>query len=196
MQFSNRTSAALLSAAKLFQFPIFALNQSSSYSSSAMGRAPVIAVCHGGGPMPVMNDPGHAELIKSMTTKVPSVLGLGTSSAPRAIVLVTAHWTERRPTISNGKKHKLYYDYGGFPPETYRLKYDAPGSPEVAAEVYEALEKAGLQPEMDGERGKCTTISQILSSYIMRKPGWMLMRTNNRLGSRRLRSHATHQPQS
>ncbi|PMD35099.1 Extradiol aromatic ring-opening dioxygenase [Hyaloscypha variabilis F] len=88
-----------------------------------------------------------------MTTKVPSLLGLGTPSAPRAIVLITAHWSERRPTISNGKKHKLYYDYGGFPPETYKLKYDAPGSPEVAAEVYSLLEKAGLQPEMDEERG-------------------------------------------
>jgi aromatic ring-opening dioxygenase catalytic subunit (LigB family) len=59
----------------------------------------------------------------------------------------------------------LYYDYGGFPPETYKLKYDAPGSPEVAAEVYEALEKAGLQPEMDGERGAFTNIPQILPSY-------------------------------
>lgn len=153
MQFSNRTSAALLSAAKLFQLP-FSSNQSFS-SSPAMGRAPVVAVCHGGGPMPVMNDPGHAELIKSMSTKVPSILGLGTPSAPRAIVLITAHWSERRPTISNGKKHKLYYDYGGFPPETYKLKYDAPGSPEVAAEVFEALDKAGLKPEMDGERGAC-----------------------------------------
>jgi aromatic ring-opening dioxygenase catalytic subunit (LigB family) len=120
--------------------------------------------------MPVINDPGHAELIKSMSTKLPSVLGLGTSSAPRAIILVTAHWTKRRPTISNGKKHKLYYDYSGFPPETYRLKYDAPGSPEVAAQVYEALEKAGLQPEMDGERGACTNIPQILSSYKIWKP--------------------------
>ncbi|KAF4636388.1 hypothetical protein G7Y89_g1698 [Cudoniella acicularis] len=118
-----------------------------------MTRAPVVSICHGGGPMPVIGDPGHKELIKSMTTTVPKILGLGTTSAPRAIVLVTAHWSERRPTISNGKKHKLYYDYGGFPPETYKLKYDAPGSPEVAGEVYEALEKAGFNPEMDEERG-------------------------------------------
>jgi aromatic ring-opening dioxygenase catalytic subunit (LigB family) len=107
--------------------------------------------------MPVMNDPAHAELIKSLTTKVPSILGLGSPFAPRAIVLVIAHWSERRPTISNSKKHKLYYDYGDFLPETYKLKYDAPSSPEVAAEVYEALEKAGLQPKMDGERGIYTT---------------------------------------
>lgn len=118
-----------------------------------MNRAPVISICHGGGPMPVMNDPAHAELIESLTSRVPSVLGLGTSSAPRAIVLVTAHWSRHNPTISNGKKHKLYYDYGGFPPETYKLKYDTSGSPEVAAEVYKALEKAGLRPEIDRERG-------------------------------------------
>lgn len=153
MLFSNRTSAALLSAAKLFQIPLLASNQTSSFSSLAMSPAPVIAVCHGGGPLPLMNDPGHAALIKSMTTKIPSILGLGTPSAPRAIVLVTAHWSERRPTISNGKKHKLYYDYGGFPPETYKLTYDAPGSPEVATEVFEVLKKAGLNPDMDEERG-------------------------------------------
>jgi len=105
--------------------------------------------------MPVMGDPGHAELIKSMGEKVPRVLGLGTANAPRAIVLVTAHWSETRPTISSAKKHKLYYDYGGFPPETYKLKYDAPGSPEVAKEVYAALEGAGFSPEMDEERGMC-----------------------------------------
>ena len=108
--------------------------------------------------MPVLGDPGHASLIKSMTDKVPKVLGLGTSHAPRAIVLVTAHWSQRRPTVSNASKHKLYYDYGGFPPEAYRLKYDALGSPEVAREVFDALEKAGLEPEVDSERGRCIQI--------------------------------------
>lgn len=103
--------------------------------------------------MPVLGDPGHAALIKSMREKVPNILGLGTADAPRAIVLVTAHWSERRPTISSGKKHKLYYDYGGFPPESYKLKYDAPGSPEVAKEVYSLLDDAGFSPEMDEERG-------------------------------------------
>jgi aromatic ring-opening dioxygenase catalytic subunit (LigB family) len=72
---------------------------------------------------------------------------------PRASVIVTAHWSERNPTISNGKEHKLYYDYGGFPPESYKLKYDAPGSPEIAKEVGEAIAKVGLKPEYDDERG-------------------------------------------
>ena len=152
MQFENRSSIALLSSIFLRPSqPTCSLNQSSSYGT--MPRAPAIAICHGGGPMPALGDPAHAALIKSMSEKVPSVLGLGTAAAPRAIVLVTAHWSERRPTISNAKKHKLYYDYGGFPPEAYKLKYDAPGSPDVAKEVYSQLEGAGFSPEMDQERG-------------------------------------------
>lgn len=118
-----------------------------------MSRAAAISVCHGGGPMPVMGDPGHKSLIKSMSERVPEILKLGTPDAPRAIVLVTAHWSQSRPTISNGKNHKLYYDYSGFPAETYQLKYEASGSPEVANEVYEVLERAGLNPKMDSERG-------------------------------------------
>jgi aromatic ring-opening dioxygenase catalytic subunit (LigB family) len=152
MRFGNHTSAALLSS--LFvrpRLPVCPINQISAYHSMP---AAILAVCHGGGPMPILGDPGHAELVKSMSQKVPKILGLGTPNAPRAIVLVTAHWSERRPTISNASKHKLYYDYGGFPPESYKIKYDAPGSPEVAGEVFDALKKAGLEPDVDSERGR------------------------------------------
>jgi aromatic ring-opening dioxygenase catalytic subunit (LigB family) len=103
--------------------------------------------------MPVLGDPGHASIIASLKNRVPEILRLGTPEAPRAIIVVTAHWLEGVPTVSNGKKHKLYYDYGGFPPESYKLKYDAPGSPEVAKEVHDALKEAGLKPDNDEERG-------------------------------------------
>ena len=46
-----------------------------------------------------------------------------------------------------------YKDYYGFPPETYNLKYDAPGEPEVAKEVYEVFSAAALKPKMDDTRG-------------------------------------------
>lgn len=152
MRFGNRTSAALLSS--LFvrpKLPVCSINHHSAYHHMP---GTVIAVCHGGGPMPVLRDPGHTALVKSMTEKVPKILNLGTPDAPRAIVLVTAHWSQTRPTISNASKHQLYYDYGGFPPESYKLKYDAPGSPEVATEVFDALQKAGMNPQMDSERGR------------------------------------------
>jgi aromatic ring-opening dioxygenase catalytic subunit (LigB family) len=103
--------------------------------------------------MPVLGDPSHNKIVSSLKNRVPEILRLDTKNRPRAIVLVTAHWSETHPTISSGEKHELYYDYGGFPPEAYRLKYDAPGSPEVAKEVENAMKEVGLAPEMDDYRG-------------------------------------------
>ncbi|KAF2673659.1 Extradiol aromatic ring-opening dioxygenase [Microthyrium microscopicum] len=118
-----------------------------------MTRGAVISLSHGGGPMPVLGDPGHAEIVKSLKNKVPKLLRLGTPEAPRAIVLVTAHWSETKPTISNGEKHNLLYDYGGFPPEAYKLQYPAPGEPAVAKEVFDLFKSQGLGPRMDSTRG-------------------------------------------
>jgi aromatic ring-opening dioxygenase catalytic subunit (LigB family) len=118
-----------------------------------MPRAPVISLSHGGGPLPVLGDPRHAAITASLLTRVPKLLRLGTPDAPRAIVVVTAHWSADRPTISNAERHPLLFDYYNFPAEAYRLKYDAPGSPDVAGEVFSAFEKAGLKPLMDSGRG-------------------------------------------
>jgi aromatic ring-opening dioxygenase catalytic subunit (LigB family) len=126
---------------------------SNYYSSSNMTKGAVISFAHGGGPMPVLDDPTHKDIVYSLNNRVPKILRLGTPEAPRAIIIVTAHWSERVPTISNAEKHSLYYDYGGFPPEAYKLKYDAPGSPAVAKEVFDVLQAAGLKPDNDGERG-------------------------------------------
>ena len=121
----------------------------------------------GGGPLPLLNDPGHKDLNKSMTTKIPRILGLGTETAPKAIVLVTAHWTTDVPTVSSGKAPKLLYDFSGFPPESYNVKYDAPGSPEIAKLVADTLTEAGLRPELDEERGMFyLTVLKIKSSGI------------------------------
>lgn len=127
-----------------------------SFSTNMTRLAPVISLSHGGGPMPLLNDPSHAEITNSLKTRVPTILKLGTQDAPRAIVVVTAHWSTDKVTISSGKKHKLLYDYYGFPPETYKIKHDSPGSPEVAGEVERALKDAGIECEMDDERGTST----------------------------------------
>ncbi|CAI4212464.1 unnamed protein product [Parascedosporium putredinis] len=118
-----------------------------------MYRAPVICVSHGGGPLPILGDPNHGDIVASLSTRVPRILGLGTPRAPRAIIVVTAHWLEGHPTISSAPKHELYYDYYNFPEAAYSLKYDAPGSPEVAAEIRAAMLAEGLQPKLDAKRG-------------------------------------------
>jgi aromatic ring-opening dioxygenase catalytic subunit (LigB family) len=125
----------------------------SSYSSNMTRLAPVISLSHGGGPMPLLGDSSHAAITKSLKTKVPKILKLGTPEAPKAVVLVTAHWSTSKVTVSSGSKHELLYDYYGFPPESYEIKHDAPGSPEVADQIAEALREAGIECERDGKRG-------------------------------------------
>jgi hypothetical protein len=139
--------------------PLLGAQQASTFSSAAnMTRlAPVVSLSHGGGPMPLLGDPSHRHITNSLKKKVPEILKLGTPEAPKAIVLVTAHWTTGKVTISSGSKHELYYDYGGFPPESYQIKHDAPGSPEVANLVEKALKEAGVACEKDGKRGRCSS---------------------------------------
>ncbi|TEA12729.1 4,5-DOPA dioxygenase extradiol [Colletotrichum sidae] len=103
--------------------------------------------------MPVLGDPGHAAITASLKKRVPQILKLNTPEAPKAIALVTAHWSEDQPTISSGAQHDLYYDYGGFPREAYALKYPAPGSPSIAEEIKQAFVKQGLSPVLDSRRG-------------------------------------------
>ena len=43
------------------------------------------------------------------------------------------------PTVTSSQPPPLLYDYSGFPPSTYQLKWPAPGSPELAARVQQLL---------------------------------------------------------
>lgn len=139
---------------KALEPPLYSYYQPQSLltTTTNMTRAPVIAFSHGGGPMPLLGDPSHAQIVSSLRNRVPSILKLNTADKPRAICLVTAHWSEHVPHISSGAAYKLYYDYYNFPAEAYKLKYPAPGSPEVAQEVAAAMKEEGLKPVLDEER--------------------------------------------
>ena len=56
---------------------------------------------------------------------------------PRAIVAVSAHWNTERPAVSVAARPETIHDFYGFPDPLYRLHYDAPGAPELAARVAE-----------------------------------------------------------
>ncbi len=63
---------------------------------------------------------------------------------PQAILAVSAHTAARRPVLLAAPRHETVHDFGGFPEALYRLRYDAPGAPALAARVAERLDAAGL----------------------------------------------------
>jgi aromatic ring-opening dioxygenase catalytic subunit (LigB family) len=75
------------------------------------------------------------------------------ASPPRALLVISAHWEEERPTVMNGPKPPLLFDYYGFPAESYQLTWPAPGEPALAARVQELLEHAGIPSAANAERG-------------------------------------------
>ncbi len=97
--------------------------------------------------MPILGDPGHAEMVTYLQG-VESEIG-----RPSAIVVVSAHWEAPTPTITANPNPELYFDYYGFPPETYEYTYPAPGSTELAERLGSAIADAGMTPAMDAERG-------------------------------------------
>jgi aromatic ring-opening dioxygenase catalytic subunit (LigB family) len=74
-------------------------------------------------------------------------------TTPRAILAVTGHWETDDLRVTAGANPQLIYDYSGFPESTYHLKYPAPGSPSLAAEVAALLRTAGFPTTEDAERG-------------------------------------------
>ncbi len=107
----------------------------------------IVYLPHGGGPLPLLGDPQHAGLVAFLRE-----LGAGLAP-PSAIVVISAHWEARRPTLTGAAAPALIYDYYGFPPEAYHVEYAVPGEPRLAARLAEMLEAGGLQAEVDGQRG-------------------------------------------
>lgn len=72
---------------------------------------------------------------------------------PRAILVVSGHWREARPTVNAGASPPLLFDYSGFPAYTYELTWPAPGAPELAMRVRDLLGRAGIESGSDASRG-------------------------------------------
>jgi 4,5-DOPA dioxygenase extradiol len=63
---------------------------------------------------------------------------------PRAVLAVSAHTLARAPLLLAGPRHEAVYDFGGFDPRLYTLRYDAPGAPALATQVQALLGQAGI----------------------------------------------------
>ena len=76
-----------------------------------------------------------------------------TFGRPKAILAISAHTAARAPVLLAAARHAAVYDFGNFDARLNELRYDVPGSPEVAALAAAALERAGMAVHTVAEGG-------------------------------------------
>lgn len=109
-----------------------------------MTAAPVLFVSHGA-PTVALEEDGFAAALRAFSASVPR---------PRAVLVVSAHWTTPWEIgITSAARHRLIYDFAGFPDALYRIAWPAPGAPDVAARAAALVEGAGFRARLDPVRG-------------------------------------------
>lgn len=120
--------------------------------TSSSERTPVAFFPHGGGPWPFV-DIGMAKLERDQLANYLAGLRHLPKQPPKAVLVVSAHWEERVPTVMTSAQPPLFFDYYGFPKESYELTWPAPGQPTLARRVRELLAGAGFETAENAERG-------------------------------------------
>jgi len=72
---------------------------------------------------------------------------------PKAILIASAHWETQLPMLTGADKPQTIHDFYNFPEPLYKLRYPAPGAPEVARRAHSLLKDAGFTAAIDGCRG-------------------------------------------
>ena len=108
-----------------------------------MSALPALFVSHGAPTLPLENSPAR-HFIAGLGNELPK---------PRAILAISAHWETARPAVSSAQRPETIHDFHGFPEALYRLRYAAPGAPELASRVATLLAAAGMPAEIDPARG-------------------------------------------
>ena len=64
-------------------------------------RGTVLFIPHGGGPLPILKDPGHEAMIKFLKN-IKSII-----NKPSSIIIISAHWEKNEVNITSGKMNSL-----------------------------------------------------------------------------------------
>lgn len=106
----------------------------------------IIYFSHGGGPLPVLDDSSHDNMIQFMKSLPQKI------KRPDSIIVISAHWEEDIVTIQSGREPEIMYDYYGFPEPAYDIKYPCKGDRDLALKIAGLFRKNGIEYRVDDNK--------------------------------------------
>ena len=103
---------------------------------------PTLFLSHGAPTLAIQKTAASA-FLESLAAHVP---------VPRALLVVSAHWEEAKPTLGLGTD--TIHDFYGFPPALYLMAYQAAPARDVAARAVTLLRAADVQASVNETRGR------------------------------------------
>lgn len=112
-------------------------------ASATTSRLPAVFISHGAPTLAIEDGAGHRFL-----QEYGRQLG-----RPRAIVVLSAHFSAGVAMVTAGENPETIHDFGGLPDELYRMKYPAPGDPALAGKIVELLVEGDVSARLTETRG-------------------------------------------
>lgn len=103
-------------------------------TSESHSRMPAVFFGHGN-PMYAIQDNPYTKTWQQLGASLPR---------PKAILVVSAHWTTRGTAVTAMAAPRTIHDFGGFPQALFDVQYPAPGDTALAGRVRDLLAPLGV----------------------------------------------------